>query len=332
MKLLQLNDPHLSDKAPLRRTAIYLEEVFAKLYEVRDIANSLNVDALVIPGDLFHQKTATRVSYFLTMRVLKWIADVGKPILVLPGNHDLTDNNLSSLIKQPLGMARFMSNVIFLGPYDTEWKGYHFWGVPGVMTEFTVDKFFTKTPWQDTIVVAHGPIVVDERLYPYEVIRAKDIAGRAFLVLYGHVHTSIEPVIISRPAPFSPTMFVNPGAISRGTIGVDDLKRTPQVAIIDIDEEQIGDLLDVVDADKISMGVKVRYVPLKTAKPVEEVYLLEEVQTEKEQAQSVDEFLSNLVEAKVAVVSRESLAKAIDEASAPQDIRDLARVVLEETN
>ncbi len=330
MRLLQMNDPHLSDKAPLRRTAAYTEELFEKLYEVITIANHYNVDAVVIPGDLFHQKTSTRVSYFLTMRVLKWVSDVARQIFILPGNHDLTDNNLASLDKQPLGMLRFMKNVTFLGQFDYEWKGYHLWGVPGVMTSFTADKFITKTNWRETIVVAHGPIVVDEKNYPYEVIRAKDVAGRAFLMLYGHVHAPITPVTICKEEPLGMTTFVNPGAISRGTIGVDDLKRSPQVAIIDISYDPKG-VVELIPF-KPSPTVKIEYVPLQKAKPVEDVYLMEEVKQEKEHALSVDEFLTNLVGAKVAVVSRESLAKAIDEAEAPQDIRDLAKTVLEETN
>jgi len=322
MKLLQVNDPHLSDKPPLRRTPQYLEELFEKLYEIKDIADQYNVDALVIPGDVFHQKTAMRVSYFLTLRVLRWVADVKRRIFVLPGNHDLTDNNLASLVRQPLGTLRFMPNVTFLGQYDVGFNGYHLWGVPGVMTDFTVDRFIPKTPWQQTIIVAHGPIVVDDKNYPYEVLRAKDIAGTAFLLLYGHFHTPIEPIMICKDAPLGMTTFVNPGAISRGTIGADDLARTPQVAIIDVDQ---------VDP-KVLPLVQVKYVTLTKAKSIEEVYLLEQVGKEKEHNLSVEEFLTNLVGAKVAVVSRESLAKAIDESSAPPEIRSLAKVVLEETN
>ena len=314
MKLLQVNDPHLSDKPPLRRTPQYLEELFEKLYEIKDIADQYNVDALVIPGDVFHQKTAMRVSYFLTLRVLRWVADVKRRIFVLPGNHDLTDNNLASLVRQPLGTLRFMPNVTFLGQYDVDFNGYHLWGVPGVMTDFTVDRFMPKTPWQQTIIVAHGPIVVDDKNYPYEVLRAKDIAGTAFLLLYGHFHTPIETTKIGN------TTFVNPGALSRGTIGEDDLKRTPQIAIIDIDDAGAG------------VVTSVKYVPLRSAKPIEEVFLLEQLGKEKEHSLSVEEFLTNLVGAKVTVVSRESLSKAIDESEAPFEIRSLAKAVLEETN
>jgi len=314
MRLLQVNDPHLSDKPPLRRTPQYLEELFEKLYEIKGMADQYNVDALVIPGDLFHQKTAMRVSYFLTMRVLKWVADVDRPIFILPGNHDLTDNNLASLSRQPIGTLHFMPNVTFLGQYDVGFNGYHLWGVPGVMTDFTVDRFMPKTPWQQTIIVAHGPIVVDDKNYPYEVLRAKDIAGTAFLLLYGHFHTPIETTKIGN------TTFVNPGALSRGTIGEDDLKRTPQIAIIDIDDAGAG------------VVTSVKYVPLRSAKPIEEVFLLEQLGKEKEHSLSVEEFLTNLVGAKVTVVSRESLSKAIDESEAPFEIRSLAKAVLEETN
>lgn len=319
LKLLQVNDLHLADRPPSKRTVTYLDDIFAKLAEITQLAKDRRVDAVVCTGDIFHHKSAVRVTHRLTNRVLSWVDELPCSFIVVPGNHDLSEDRIETVHRQPIGALASLSNVHLLlgGVLKPEWSPQvAFVGIPGVSRVSANDFKALKRPEDalSLVVVAHASIVADDRWYPYEVIRARYLAGVADVILWGHKHVTDEPFRLAEEPGGPETLFVNPGAISRGTLFPDDLNKSPQVALVTVD----------------GVRTEVEYIKLKTARPAEEVYALDEVERSESREEAIEDFLLGLQNSSVDFVTRESLAKAITEADVDSGVREIALNILEQ--
>ena len=85
MKILYLNDPHITAKNPASRLDDIQTTIKNKFIEVGEIAKAKQVDIVLIGGDLFHTPD---VSNKFTGEVATIFQSYGLPIYVVPGNHD----------------------------------------------------------------------------------------------------------------------------------------------------------------------------------------------------------------------------------------------------
>ena len=90
MKLISISDLHLSSQTPTNRQDDHTITCLRKLRQVIDYTNE-HGDILIIAGDLF-DKPSNPV-WFIN-RVIAEFSRLWRPVVVIPGNHDLPQHNI----------------------------------------------------------------------------------------------------------------------------------------------------------------------------------------------------------------------------------------------
>lgn len=218
-----IGDVHASDRAPASRAASYRDDILHKLHlSVAALTQGTHkVDVLLFVGDMFHIKAPSRVSHYLVNQIIKIFSlaeSAGVRILVLPGNHDLFGDNEAAIDRQPLATLGKLPHVTILTEGSTPWKlpNGHEIGAIGTTKD---------------IVVAHLPIVNDNKVYPFPTIHARELDGEARFIIYGHMHEGPNAWTGER------TRFVSPGALAR--VSVKERDRQPKVLILSEAEEDL---------------------------------------------------------------------------------------------
>lgn len=283
MSFLLIGDIHLADRPPSLRTDTYTEDILTKLKHAVRIAVDREVKAIVLAGDVFHIKTPTRNSHHLVQRTGEVLVSGGLPVIIIPGNHDLSNDRLESLRRQPLGTLAKMEGIdLLMGPHEEfplfglpylhDWAGelpvrmknYRTWCADRKAEDFDF--------WP--LMITHAPIFPVGENPPYEFIGGDDWAelmqnGDCY---YGHIH---DPHGAYKPEDHLPVTLCNNGAISRGSLHEATLKREPHVTIWD---ETPG-------------GFEAVPLPFR---PAEAVFRLKEKEDVDEKVSRVEEFLENV--------------------------------------
>ena len=100
MKVLVLNDLHITATPPEGCKPVYLEDIFTMLEEARQIAISQHVDHTIFTGDLFHRPTAP---FRVVNRFIRLLQDWPARKMAIVGNHDLDDSGIAGLDNTALG-------------------------------------------------------------------------------------------------------------------------------------------------------------------------------------------------------------------------------------
>ena len=195
MQFLHTSDLHLCDQATsdgAQRLRV-LEEICGK---------AKDCDALVIAGDVFHDATEGE-NRALRDAVSKLLASVGKPVLIIAGNHDI----LRATNGNPLdGQNSFGDNVkLFTAtPFDQFDLGkVRFYGVPFQPGAAAADLLRSLPPADDfhRVGIIHGTAVDRKSLAMYAqdpesreegddlLIHDKDLIDAKFrYTALGHIH------------------------------------------------------------------------------------------------------------------------------------------------
>ena len=309
MKILIVNDPHLSDQAPVSRTESYTEDILAKLVEAGELAATYEVVCVLIPGDLFHQKQSWKVSHRLVQRVIDIFENYPCPVELIAGNHDLAAGRLDSLQKQPLGVLLKSSNV----HWADNVIGFDMDVIHGT-GEFMrgdIEAQLSQKPANNKILVAHMPIAPPSQTYPYPFVGAESsVFARWKGVIYGHQHAEDGFYRVGD------TWFLNFGSICRGALLASNLERKPKVVLADIN---------------LSTGeIDVTPILLVTARPAEEVFRLKEVRQSKLNKEDAQKFLSSLSSTSFTFTSTDQVVKHIQAAvDVEEDVKRAAIGILE---
>ena len=290
--LLQINDTHLAEISPGSRTPGYCFDILTKLEWCVRLAEQHKVDAIVHTGDWFHSKYAHKTPYWLINKVIGIIKRSGKLWLTIPGNHDYPPG-FGDLTRQPYWTLVASGAVVDVShtPY-----GFSDGTVVGGV-EYTDEHVVTKihNRWdmfdgpKPSVLVLHQLIEDGEEKRPYEFIDAQDLKGLARVVLYGHVHEDHGAYAIGK------TYFCNPGALSRGSLAEGDLKRSPQVALVDVRPDISIQLFDVPH------------------RSVEECYLLDKVERKKLISTDVESFVSAVEQTQFSALSFDNVKRLLEE-------------------
>jgi len=100
-------DPHFSPVTPSSRKDDYMESTEEVFRQVIRFAKKMEAVAILIAGDIFHLKTASRNPPWFLRRILllfKEAREEGVEIWGIAGNHDLTFGSLVSVSTQPIGV------------------------------------------------------------------------------------------------------------------------------------------------------------------------------------------------------------------------------------
>ncbi len=114
MRILHTSDWHLGKK--LQRFS-RLEEQKAVMSEICELADSQNIDAILVAGDVFDTFNPPVEAIELYYHTLRKLSDNGnRPIVVIAGNHDSADR-----IEAPDPLARELG-IVFVGYPDSKVK------------------------------------------------------------------------------------------------------------------------------------------------------------------------------------------------------------------
>jgi len=262
IRLLIVNDPHVSDRPPLGRQPGYTEQILAKLTEVGQIAAEFGCARVLLTGDLFHIKRPHYVSHALVGRLIRIFEGYpAAPITVL-GNHDLSEAGLEGVNRQPIAVLEEAGAVQILGEQPIVADGVAFVGRPFTAQSDADPDYYALRPEDraalvatgvSVIVAAHGSILPPGQVRPYPTVGVDfiDLSG-IDLLLCGHIHENLGLHHVGN------TWFANMGSLGRIARTADNMTREVVVLLVAIDE---------------SGRMAFEEVPIMSALPAAEVFI-----------------------------------------------------------
>lgn len=316
---LLLSDIHAADKPPSSCTDSYCQDILDLLVQTVRIARERGVAAVIWAGDIFNIKIPWRTSHWLVQQLVRICVAYGVPLYIVPGNHDIANDRLESLDRQPLGTLLSPGPAILLNGWAVTCgsPSYEFplYGVPWQQSwdHESIDAVLAgycdrEMDGDPALVVTHAPLYPRGRELPYEYYQANDWAssmGDKGFCFYGHVH---EPHGVYTERGVT---FCNNGALSRGSIHEYNLDRIPAVTIWD------------------STTGAFEAIPLD-AKPASEVFRLTERQEVADAHMKLDEYLEHIQTTTLGVVSTEQVLEVIRSKKLGPELEALVQELLEE--
>lgn len=285
IRLLVVGDIHLSDQHPGSRSETYGEDIFAKCAAVFALVEQHDATHVLLLGDVFDSKVASKISHRLVQRLSKMLLSLKVPVYILVGNHDVSLGTLETIERQPIGTLGLLSGVELLTWDKVQLApDVALYPVPGVPLGADWKKHFV-TGGDETrrIVVAHQLIAPDVNSFHAEARHnfydANEVARTtdANMVLWGDLHSNCGTYKLNN-RDGDPVVMSNRGSLCRLSIG--DVKHKPEVI-----------LFTFSGTKERSVGAKVIPVPFR---PAEEVFLIEEKAAEKEHQKDIDETIRQM--------------------------------------
>ena len=259
MKILYFTDVHATGKSPQSRIDSFPVAIKNKLNDVKEMIIKHNVNLVIIGGDLFHTDV---VANKFASDIIKIMKSWNKTIYVVPGNHDISGYNLSTLEHSTLGILE-SSGVIKTLTRKTPIIGT-LGGIKIAIEgqEYCVDidkepsNYNKKIQADFNILFAHGMLQPKPILNSISHVVIKDIPEPADITFCGHDHVGWG--CIENNGKY----FFNCGCVGRVDCSVGMRKHIPCVLLIDINS-----------TDKDSKpNVDIQSIPFPSAKPFDEVF------------------------------------------------------------
>ena len=289
MKYLVRGDLHNADRPPLGRTESYTDDILAKQEESFEIASDTGCDFIIDTGDIFHKFRGTVNANRLLAKLLALYEKRPVEIYSIAGNHDLSYSGIASVFSMPFGVlvrAHVINwldkaRIIEVGHGTSReralfvprnWEPY----IDNLPTGFKLKKeeeAMIPHPGY-VIMVAHASIVPpgEDRIFAHH--KADKLPTDLLHVLHaGHLHEDLG--IHQLP---SGCWFTNIGALTRVERTKHNLERTPEVLTVTLDH---GD-------------IEFERHPLTSARPAEDVFFEQEVATERELTDFMDNLATDL--------------------------------------
>jgi DNA repair protein SbcD/Mre11 len=323
--IITASDIHIGDINPRSRIDDFKETVLGKIEQIRKECVKCNADAFIIAGDLFNLKNPNKNTHGLVRELIEVFKKFKCPVYMIPGNHDLTGNNLESLKEQPLGVLFASGAVINLTDEKLSKKGHRGLGestIPkislvGIPYMEDLDLTSVTLPPKENciaqICVMHlyaGPqagAVFKERLYGYDELSV--LGSDIFVIGHYHVDQGIQV--------FNEKQFINLGSISRGSLSDENLEHQPKIGIIKINHDGEKTLIETGS------------LPLQI-KPVTEVFDLVKREKEKKEIADIQKFVDELIIGTASVTTHESIESQIDKLTVAKAVKEKALFFIHE--
>lgn len=313
LKFITFNDVHVSAINPASRIGNYEGDIFNKLDQIKKIGNAVGASFYVFAGDLFHLKAPMRNPHALNSKLIELFSSFPGPIYTTEGNHDLKYDSYDTFGDQPLNVI-YKSKVLLktrdtiqqFGDFRVRIRSFPFQEEP----ELSEYPKAGKGDWDFSICLLHlyasrnGGLFFYHKLYSYEEI--SQLGDDIFVIGHYHIDQGIERMIFDGRE----RIYINVGAISRGTLSEDDTNRSPKVGYITVEKNSGG------------CTFKCNTVTLKV-KPISEVFDLEKKEEEKKRSKEIEEFVARLE------VDSEEIIDGEDKVKGEIQRLNLDRVVLD---
>jgi DNA repair exonuclease SbcCD nuclease subunit len=317
IRIVTSSDEHIADLSPGFRKDDYRNAILKKLEWQRDFANKFNAHAFIRGGDLFHVKAANKT----TMATLASVADIHRgfkcPVFAISGNHDISHNNIETVLRQPIGVLFNSGALQRLRKIclETETSKTYITGVdydPDLDHEGLHDLVRKDEDSTYTIAVVHGlaAFAPEQRIQSFFNERIFDYRDLVFegcpdIYVFGHYHKD------QGVQEHLGVYFINLGAISRGSLTFEDLNRKPKISTIIINSQGVS--------------IEEHEVPCIDASEVFDLEKKEQIDKEKK---SLNDFINHL-KSNAALVGDEGIKgrlRIFQQSNYPDDLK---RVVLD---
>lgn len=275
-----INDLHLADNPPLGRKEGYCDQLFDKLHGIARICAQAQIQTVFLTGDVFHVKRPDRNSHRLVQRCIDMFGGefreaLGGPFVYgIAGNHDLSEQGLFSLERQPLGVLAKAGAIQLI---DDE-RGLHLTGSSGSQVSLHVfprpyssmetdPEYYRLTDWEVecaensdyTMMLAHGSLLPPgETRHPNQPVLNVDkidFGGRVDMLFSGHLHENLGFADL-----LGGGIFANLGSLSRVARSADMLDGSIERCFLVVTIPDLGD-------------VQFEPVPIPNMLPPEEVFI-----------------------------------------------------------
>lgn len=323
--IILVGDIHAMDKPPASVYDTYQDDILEMLDYIAKLEDELEADAVVWAGDVFNFPNPARTSHALVLKMVEAVQKFNN-LYICIGNHDIRNDRLDSIEEtQPLGVLfkagakrvegssgwvkpEYMKNLPL---YIVNWQ--QDWNNPEAVKEAFAD--WRAAPVEDqeySLVVTHAPILPpdqqEDAIFSVVPTHGKNSISEAMnnrgSLYYGHIHE--DHGVFEDDG----VTYCNVGALSRGALHEYNVKREVQVAYWTPDD-----------------GFTPIVIPHK---PAEEVFKMEQVQEQKTEKASLDEFLNEVGSATLDITSTESVVAHIQTLSVPPPVKKLATEILQE--
>lgn len=317
IRFLTSTDEHLSDKNLGFRCDNYKFAILKKLEWQGQFAKKLNSIAVLRGGDLLHHKVASKTSMDLLGSAAKIHRKYHCETYAVSGNHDMSQNDPTTISGQPLGVLyssdvfKRLDDVIFeSGSLKTR--------VIGI--DYTVDldihklkDMVRKKDENYTVAVVHAlaAMAPEEKIQSFfnePIFDYRDLIfeGCPDVYVFGHYHK--DQGIVDHLG----VKFINLGSVSRGALTFENMERKPKISSIKIDSRGVH--------------VEEHIVPHEDAAKVFDLNKKKQLDRER---RNLDDFIS-MLKKNVAISNSSSVDFIRTELQQfPVDVRNLALQMIE---
>jgi DNA repair exonuclease SbcCD nuclease subunit len=262
-----IGDTHADDKNPAMRQDDYLAACVAELEECLALARKHKCDAVVHLGDVFHRMEVGGVCRNAILRSLQKYADLRKIVVV--GNHDVKAN-LHYLPNSALGTL-IDAGVLEMIDYcpDLRMAFGHF--RVGIEDEIRAGALVGVPA---IIWALHASVADAPQFGEYILFEDVPLSPETQLVVAGHIHHPMRQQIEGGP------LFVNPGSVTRRELNIHNRDRQPQVFVVEYATD--------------GSSLKNAMLTLKSPRPGEEIFRLDEAKARKDDIQDTKNFIQQI--------------------------------------
>jgi Icc-related predicted phosphoesterase len=316
--ILTVGDIHISDVNPRSRKDNFKETILGKLDQIRSIAGDLKADAVLLTGDLFNIKIPIKNSHDLNRELIETFKRFKCPVYAIPGNHDLTADDLDTLPEQPISVLFASGALKNLNHEIINKKGFKV-SLVGIPFTKKLDLETLKIPPKEDVAAQvclmhiyaspQGGKLFKERLYGYDEL---SVLSPDIFVL-GHYHEDQGVQWLDNRC------FINLGSISRGTLTEEHLDHKPKIGFIKI----TGDEKVIITADSILLDIK----------PAEEVFDIKKRNDEKKEGLDIQKFVEHLItEATAADTKKLTVEDHLKTMTLEKEVSDMVLELIQEAS
>ncbi len=241
MKILFFTDTHIRGNNPTNRKDVFVDSLEEKIIEIKNIIKEEKIDFILHGGDLFDRPD---ISLSVVNRFVKILGDMGKPIYLISGNHDIYGHNPKTVertvisLLDTLGIVRLVNagEEIVL---EKDGLRVQLTGQPytfAIDGENRVSYYSPKEVREDvdySIHMVHGLLLDKPFLKTVDHTLVDEIKEmKADILLCGHYHSGLDLININNK------YFINPGSIARITNSIAEMKRRPKLVIIQLEKNK----------------------------------------------------------------------------------------------
>lgn len=280
---ITFTDVHISNTNPASRLGSYRDDIFNKLEQIKKVGEKLNIKFFLFAGDLFNLKAPMRNPHELNTLLINLFKSYPSEIYAIEGNHDLRNDSYETFSQQPLNviyasgaLKRPREEHIIVEGTKIFLHGYNFEEEPDISE-------MVKAPENVDLSICmlhlyssmEGGSLYKRKVFSYEEL--SELGYDIYLLGHYHIDQGIEDCsFIGKKQT-----FINIGAVSRGVLDEDNIKRSPKIGFITVKKED----------KKVSW--KAQCIKLKT-RPAEEIFDIEKKEEEKKKLKEAEEFVDRL--------------------------------------